>query len=207
MLKFWGRRSQGIQRPQFSVYKDCSELPLWNFIEIVVTGDLKHLQISGECPNLPEVWEQIHNEYAEISQNLSSVHGLNTAIDIVYYTEKLRITHLCVNHLLLKRSEILIDILRDNGFNYKFNDLDGDLKRVITRSKTDELQLSQAKLKYDNLQLTNKSTRLEWRQRLSQLAKFQGVSHINSALISVIDFVALEKEFKQFIEASKQNGR
>lgn len=207
MLKSLARLFSKKLKRHYSVYSNCTDLPMSRFIEITVTGNLTNLLISGTCDELDKVWEQIYSEYAEASNNTSATHGLQIAIDISYLTYRLNNIYSIVNYLRDRKVPALIDELRLMGFNYKFIDLQGDLNRVLTRCKSDDMRLNVALEKYNKAKTTEKATRLEWQQRLSQLAKYQGVPYINPALISVLGFVALEKQFSQYIEMQKSNGR
>jgi len=166
------------------------------FINILVTGNL------GDITH--ENWQEIHSEYCELSQNSSAVQGLALAIDIQYYKARIENVYFIVNYLNTRRVEGLITELQNMGFNFPFTDLQKDIQRTLTRVKSDELKLKQAVEKYETAtKSTGGDTKLDWYRRLGQLAKYQGVANINPALITVMDFVALEKEFMEYVNAQK----
>jgi hypothetical protein len=174
------------------------------FIDITVTGDLKYLLISGECDNLTVIWEQIYSEYTEISAGSVSSHGLKLAINIEYYTARIKNIYSIVNYLRIRKVDGLIDELKGMGFNFKFDDLPADLNRVLIKTKTDEIHLKNAQTQYSSLQGGEKSTKVEWHRKLAQIGKYNQ-QHYNPALISVMDFVALEKEFKAYIDVQRSS--
>lgn len=203
MLKFWHRSYSKKQKPPFSAYNNCSELPMSRFIDITVTGDLKYLLISGECDNLTVIWEQIYSEYTEISAGSVGSHGLKLAINIEYYTARIKNIYSIVNYLRIRRVDGLIDELKGMGFNFKFDDLPADLNRVLIKTKTDEMHLKNAQTQYGALQGGEKSTKIDWHRKLAQIGKYNQ-QHYNPALISVMDFVALEKEFKEYVSMMRK---
>lgn len=168
---------------------------MYVFIDIVVTGELGAMS--------PDNWQAIMSEYSELSQNPSAVQGLSLSIDIHWYTNRIKNVYFIVNYLNSRRVDGLIETLQSMGFNYQFTDMGKDLQRVLTRIKSDELKLKQAIEKYEIASKAESNTKLDWYRRLGQLAKYQGVANINPALISVLDFVALEKEFIDYVKAQK----
>ncbi len=186
--------SKKLSKPQ--VYDTCEACLMSIFIDCVVTGDVS---LVGGI----EAWEKLYSEFSEISGNSTANNGLRLAIDIAYYTNRIKNIYFIVNYLNGRRVEGLVKELQKMGFNLAFTDLRNDLQRVLTRVKTDELRLSSAISKYNALSSGKEATKLDWLRRLAQLAKYQGVATINAALITVMDFVALEKEFKEYVKAQK----
>lgn len=194
MWKPLSQLSSKKSKENYLVY-NCANCPMSLFIDIVVTGNLGTVT--------PENWQQLMSEYSEMSQNSSAVQGLSLAIDINFYSTRIKNVYFIVNYLNNRRVEGLISQLQEMGFNYSFTDLSKDLPRVMTRIKSDELKLKQAIEKYNTISQSESNTKLDWYRRLGQLAKYQGVASINPALITVLDFVALEKEFVEYVKAQK----
>lgn len=195
MLKLLARLSSKKQSPPYLV-ETCSTLKMSVFIDILVTGELGAITRDN--------WLAIHSEFCELSQNSSAIQGLALAIDIQYYKARIENVYFIVNYLNRRRVQGLIEQLQDMGFNYSFTDLQKDIQRTLTRVKSDELKLKQAVEKYNTAADTKTDTKLDWYRRLGQLAKYQGVANINPSLITVMDFVALEKEFIEYVNAQKK---
>lgn len=171
------------------------------FIKIACTGDLSHL---GRCQEPEALWQKIHSEYTELSGDASSSRGLELAKQITFLINKINITNSICYHLSTRgRIEGLIKELQHMGYRLKFDDLDRDLQRVISLSKSDHVKLSAAKDAYSKLNTGDKTTEFNWYQTLSALAKYRQVAVINPALITVVEFIAMEKDFKEYINAMK----
>lgn len=200
-----GQSSMPISVPQ-SVYSSCSDLPLWNFIEISITGELDKWGVDEKS------WESIIAEYTELSGNssISKMFGLRR--QITYLTNKLNIIQYIINALTLKRNEQLIQLLqKEYGFNkLTFDDLFNDMQRVVSLSKGEVVKLRLAKKQFDDLQKdapTETISRFDWDNNLRQLGKYQGYP-IKKKETTVSEYLAIDKGYKEHIEyLKKQNGR
>lgn len=179
-----------------------------NFIKIVTTGDLKWLIKSGTPTGLNVIWDTIHSEYAEISENTSTSESLEMCVDIAYYKARIANTRDIVEYLRQRNVPELITELQEMGYNFTFLQLETDLDRVLTQSKGDEMRLAQAEARYiEKSTDSEQATEIEWRRRIAQISKYQGGGMINAALISVYDFVALEREFSDYIDMMKRQQK
>lgn len=182
-------------------FTGCIDLLMNRFIKITVTGDLSHL---GNCSNPEELWERIHSEYTELSGDVSNSRGLELAKQITFLTNKINITNEIVAYLDARgRVDELVQELKNMGYRLTFTDLPADLKRVLSLSKTDHVKLKDAQSQYEALETGEKTTEFQWYQMLAALAKHRGVQVINPALITVMEYIAMEKEFKDYVQAMK----
>lgn len=196
--------NQVINETAKSDFTNCSDLPFINFIKITVTGDLKWL---GRCADPEALWQSIHSEYTELSGDTSNTRGLELAKQIGYLTNRINITNMIIYHLSIRgRIDELIDELKNMGYRLSYSDLDADLKRTISLSKSDHVKLQAAQTQYDALETGDKVTEFSWYQTLSALAKHRQVNVINPALITVIEYIAMQKDFSDYINAMK-HGR
>lgn len=170
-------------------------------MKITVTANLNWL---GKCSNPDKLWEKIHSEYTELSGDTSSNAGLDLAKKITFLSNKINITNSIVYYLSLRRVEGLIIELQAMGYRLKFDNLEEDLKRVISLSKSDHVKLSAAQESYKKLQEVDKTTEKDWYRILSALARHRQVANINPALITVMEYIVMEQDFKQFIAANKK---
>lgn len=189
-----------------SVYSSCSDLPLYNFIEISITGDLDRWGVNEKS------WESIIAEYTELSGNssISKMFGLRR--QITYLTNKLNIIQYIINALTLKRNDQLIQLLqKEYGFNkLTFDDLFKDLQRVVSLSKGEIIKLKLAQKQFNDLQKdapTETMSRFDWDNNLRDLGKYQGYP-IKKKETTVSEYLAIDKGYKEHIEyLKKQNGR
>ena len=167
------------------------------FIDITVTGDLSHL---GYCAEPEKTWERIYSEYCELSGDTQSTRALELAKQITFLTNKINITGLIVNALSIRgRNEELIGELKLMGYRLTFADLPADLQRIISISKTDQMKLTAGKEQYTKLDMGEKTTKFQWYQILSAIAKHRDVVSINPANITVIEYIAMDKEMREYI--------
>lgn len=168
------------------------------FIKITVTGDLVHL---GRCKDPEATWERIHSEYTELSGDTTNMQALVLAKQIAVLTNRINITNSIVYYLSLRGAiPELIDELNIMGYRVKGVDLQADLERVLGLSKSDHVKLTAAKDAYVKLGNGEKATELMWYRLLSAIAKHRQIVSINPALITVVEFVAMDKEYKEYYE-------
>lgn len=179
----------------------CSTLPLISFIKVIVTGDLSYL---GKLKNPEDVWQAIHSEYTELSGDTSNSRGLELAKQISFLTNKINITNLIVYQLSLRgRNEDLVIELKNMGYRLMFKDFEKDLERVLSLSKSDHIRLKDAQTQYKEIEKGEKTTEKDWYRILSALAKHRQVASINPALITVMEYICMDLEFKEYINAMK----
>lgn len=187
------------------VYKSISDLPLHNFIEITITGDLKWLIIEGEPQDLDEHWANIYSEYDDVVGAGGESKGLSLAKQITMLTNKLTVIKNLIQYLRVKRSERLIELLTaDYGFKFKYTDLQKDLNRTETLLKTDELKLIKLTADYEKLSESKGMTREDFTDILVSLSKHLGYMP-NKHKITVAEYVSMIKDFKRY--NSPKNGK
>lgn len=175
------------------------------FIKVTVTGDLSHL---GRCSDPEKLWESIYSEYTELSGDTTNNQGLVLAKQITTLTNRINITNSIVYYLSLRgRVDELVIELQNMGYRLKFTDLEADLERVIALSKSDHMKLTAAKAAYDKLETGNKTTEMDWYRMLSAIAKYRQVVSINPSLITVLEYIAIEKDFKEYCNAMSKINR
>lgn len=171
---------------------------MYEFIQIV-TGSI----------SAPSNWDEIYSEYTEISGSVSTNKSLDLAIQITYLTNRINIVQSIVQRLYYRRYDEAIALLVEMGFFFLFEDLRGDLDKVMIKLKGDEMHLNRHISEYKELGESDsgKSTEVEWFGILSAIGKHNGY-HINARIITVTEYCALDKEFRLHLEylKSKQRG-
>jgi len=142
------------------MYKTCRELPLWNFVEISETGDLKYLLESNneKASNalLKETYDNILDEYYRLSKDDKFNKRNKLKHEIIYFTNK--VDGLCSLYNILvvgvdlveSDKELAIDLC--NRYRTKF-DLES-LDRSISGAKN-KLALKQTE--YDRGKVDEKA--------------------------------------------------
>lgn len=201
LQKIYSRFLSGSSKPQQSdEFTGCIDLPMSRFIKVICTGDLSYL---GICVDKETLWQKIHSEYAELSGDTSSSRGLELAKQITFLTNRINITNAIISHLSIRRVDGLVEELKIMGYRLKFDDFEKDLQRVLSLSKSDHVKLANAQAAYKEIKTGDKTTEFMWFQILSSIAKYRQVAVINPALITVVEFIAMDKDFRNYIASIK----
>lgn len=193
-------------------YTSCNELPLYNFIKIVVHDDLSFLYserrtVFNRNIDLQPLWADIFAEYSTISNNTQSKHVFALTKEITVINTKLAIIQNAVNYLAKHYDVRLCDMLRRMGFMYKYNpdSLMNDLKLTISSAKRLVIRKQEAEDDYSKLNVSNKKvTENDFYGLVRQLSRFNGFP-IDAKKTTVTEFV---KDINAFnVEnAPKKNG-
>lgn len=180
-------------------FTSCADLPMSRFIKVTVTGDLSYL---GRCAEPEKLWEAIHSEYTELSGDAQSSRGLELAKQMSFLTNKINITNSIVQHLAHRgRIDDLVTELQNMGYRLKYIDLNKDLARTLLLSKSDHIKLSALQEQYKKLGTGEKTTDFQWVQILSALGKFRGGVIIRAEDITVMEYVAMDLDFRAHVQA------
>lgn len=164
------------------LYTSCTELPLYNFIKILVHADYSYLiKKNGIIKANPEdVWSDIFSEYITLANDSQQNYLLSLLKDITVLSNKITIIQSIVDQLAINYHKDLADQLRAFGFRYKYDPSDEDqyfkdLRLTVTQSKSMALKIEQRKTELDKLNNSgNKVTESEYDNLLFELGKFQG---------------------------------
>lgn len=182
-------------------YKDCFDLPLYNFIQASTTNDLKWLIISGIPGGLQELWMRIVAEYGELSHNekFDQAFKLRKKIDLLKL--KLDISALAMDGLARGYNATLVEVLQRIGFKLNFNNLEEDLKTCDKRRNNDKIALRIALADQEAAKLANtkNNTVADWNDEITELSKFQGY-HIDEYTTSVAKYVSIRKAYNAYIK-------
>lgn len=183
-------------------YTSCSDLPLYNFIKIVVHDDLNWLysedkSILTHSIDLQPVWETIFAEYTTISNNTQSKHVFALTKEIALINNKLFIIQNTVNYLAKVYDVRLCDMLRRMGFRYKFTPetLEKDLKLTVSSAKSMVIRMQEAEADYNKLNNSDKKvTEDDFYGLVREIARFNGFP-IDAKRTTVTEFVSDIKAF------------
>jgi len=182
-----------------SVYSTCADLPLYNWIELCVTGDLKWLVKDGEPTDLSEAYLAIADEYSEVAKDPQALHTLTLKKQIAILNNKLVCIQLAVDHLQTVRNEEVIAILRkDLGFaSLNYADLEKDLPRTINLAKSmyAKLQILEKQLGEQVKKPGGEVTREGYYREIQIIADWAKI-HISPKKYSVMEYIVLKNAFK-----------
>lgn len=205
---FYKKSSEAISTslPGYKLYKDCHDLPLYNFLKIISENDLTYLVISGSPPEktLVDLWEVIFNEYSDLFKDKQKEYVIEVIKEITVYNLNLDLIERIVNVMVDNPSEHLAGILRSMGFIFDFNPEDQDkyikeLNLTISKAKSLLFKLENAKKELQSLQVdTDKKTNYD--SVLVTLGKYQGY-RIDPKTTPVSEYVEVFNNYNREIEA------
>lgn len=193
------------------LYTSCETLPLYNWIKLLVTSDLKYLYVSRPMfyhnhSKAAEVWENIFNEYTELTNDEKTNQVLSLIKGITVINNKLEIVQSAINLLAIARPlsdyQATIKLLKDFGFNYRFNDqtISDDLKRTASSAKRMIIQRKQMESDYEKVNSgTEKATEKDYYNMLTQLSKFLGF-HVDAKKTNVLQYISYVEQFNNSLK-------
>lgn len=146
-------QSTCMTEPATALYTDLADLPLYNWIELSVSGNMKWLVKDGTVPDdLTEHYETLLNEYQSIVKDTKSQHDHQVKIEYAKLANYIDHVTIAINALrLYGRDEAIITILqtgKPQGLGFErltYNDLEKDLKLTENYLKMDIVKFEQAK--------------------------------------------------------------
>lgn len=197
----------------YDIYKDCSELPLYNWVKIAVTGDFKWLVKTGETPpNIAEHYHVIYAEYQSLIKDTRSSKEMTLKIDMAKLANRIDHIQVCIQQLKIGRDEDIIRILRTpapDGLGFgrlNYNILERDIKLTETYLQSDIVRYKQRKAQYDALlgEVTKgQAGEADFYQQISTLEKWKG-SAIDVRTYTLIHWVADLNNLKAEIKANEK---
>lgn len=198
------------------VYKKCNELPLYIFIQVLLTGQVELLLKSDLVKPLftkkalQDIWDNIFSEYTLLMDDKNANVSFELFRDINVFHNKITIINAFVFSLRQEYNIIAIESLREYGFNFKFtketylNDCNG----VIERSKNIVMQLIEKEHEYNDLKKNrdNEIKETDYTDLLFEISKSAG-HRLSAREITVIEFISAYNSFKREIERDKNNGK
>lgn len=192
------------------LYADCSEIPLYNWIKIAITGNHKWLVKSGPVSNdLSEHYEFIYAEYQTLVKDTKSSHELTLKINLAQTANRIDIIKVCIHQLRLEKDERLISILHSLGFNrLTYTDLEKDLKLTETYLQSDIIKFQQKKIQYEKMSVEDGggitgAVEADFYNQISIIEKWKG-SAIDVYNYSVIKWVSDLNQLKAEIRNSEK---
>lgn len=192
-------------------YRNCSELPLSSFIELLDSGNLKNLVISGrpKKSTLDKVWKSIFEEYQMLMGSKSDIMLLRQFKNV--YSLKFKIDMLSNSLISLGIGGYhaeTIKFLNQNGIRttIKRTTFVDDFRRAQSEIKSMYIHLKQVESQLEAMTETKHNVREDFTRILLQLSKFLGYNYSKSH--TVFEFTVAVKEMQKFItEQNKQHGK
>jgi len=203
-----------LKRPTRPTYTSCDNLPLANFIEIVCTGELKHLysepaKYIHKQADLNAIWQVIFNEYNELTNNAQAKHIFNLVRDM--YVLQTRISIIDDTIALLASVDDVNDYTDAIGILHQYgcghiqitnSDKIAQLKRCVSICRKFVLELKQKETEYNALNTDTgaKVTKQDYYANVAVISKYMNGKDIDlhkttvSLYISYINLMKANNE-------------
>lgn len=202
-----------------STYKSCSDLPLYNFIQILVYDDKNLLYNRPKKPwhkaaDLDSIWDSIFMQYIEESKDDRSKAVLELMKEISFISNKLEIIQQCVNLLANVPSvdgyEKTISILKTYGFQYQFTNetIIKDLQRTVKSAKQIIIERDQLKTQLSEIN-KNEQERATEKDFSVHLANISSALHltIDPKSTTVMQYIGYLEVFNAKVNERTANTR
>jgi len=192
-----------------NTFTSCSDLIMWDFVQIVVRNKLDFLysepkSITNTNHDLTELWDGIFSEYQELSNDTSGNHLLDVLKEITVLTNKIKIINECVALLITVNSvegyEPTINILKEYGFYYTYSDetIKSDCQSLINAAKTLLIELQDAQSEYENISKSDnkEATEQDYLDIFTQLSHYNHFE-VDPRRITVSQYISYLNAFKR----------
>lgn len=199
MLKKLNRRRWMRELPyrNIDVISSGEKLMMSDFISILCDGELSLLDVGKEsAPKelLMEAWDKIYEEYVSCIDP-DFISKIDEEIEVQRKRVLMALVRLNVQNLKIKYDESMIEFLRSQGFDYKYDfsnieSYERDLNRAYTSSKFWQIEIDEYEQGKSSLEGNSKSIKIDKAYfdsiifDLSKYAKFE----INVSEISCLSF-------------------
>jgi hypothetical protein len=195
------------------LHTTCETLGMNAFIDCLVDKDYSGLVIEGE-PTEEEielVWNEIYQQYTNVVGQGQQNYTLVLAAEIERLNYKIKVVEDSVKILQLYKSDELVEILHQHGFNFPFNEeheeqYRNDLNRVLNRLKPQVIAYEQKLKEFENIKSKEEGepvSRVYFNSVLSSLSKFIG-SLILPENITIGYFATTLNLYLKYVETINQ---
>lgn len=200
-------------------YRNCNEIPTYNFFKTVEKKDLRYLYVDFDeyndiklIPELEKAWEDIYDEYLDLTDDRNSLYyyELIGEINRLKVIQKIveDITELLLNNnfsedfqklFTLEMKKFGYEIDKNQPFIDEVIKVKNRLKRANTKIAIKEAELDELKKGQEGKSLTLTEQEVKMEQAL-------GRNEIDTKKIVIAKWIAMMKEVKIIIEANKKKN-
>lgn len=192
-------------------YSSCEDLPLFNWVKLVVTGDVEWLFSEPlkkwhKPTDLTLIWEKIFTEYTELTNDVKANHVLSMIKGITVINNKLQIIQSAINLLAKARPmenyQPIIKMLKEFGFRYSFTEetIFEDLKRTASSAKRMVITRDQLQKDYETFGNSDqKATEKDYYLMIAELSKFLGFP-IDAKKTTVLSYISYVEQYHNSIK-------
>jgi len=195
--------------PSGKAYLSCTDLPLYNFIKIVITGELKWLVIWGWPSGLAENWEKIFEQYLDINPDKEQSGQIKGNRDLQVLQTKLYLLKLWIRVIENSSNKKYVEDAKAGINRLGYYEVD-NIDRLLSRTKLLEVQVKELAEEQKPKKQQKEEPLIEttFDKTLVALAKGLNFDIIDSKKITVSTYCALQERLNAEIQhATKRNHR
>lgn len=200
-------------------YRNCSELPMYNFSKILETNNYAWLIVGFDDyeivefdeKELSDLWTSIYEEYCKLTEDNKSLLYFAVFQELLYLRTRYEVAGLLIMQLSKGIDDEIVRLKYINAlrlWKYKIDKekpLIDELERMVNQLKasTNRINIKQSEL--DNLKVTEKD-KLTIIEQTVKLEQALGRNEIDLKRTVVAKYIALFKEVKALNQARKKNN-
>lgn len=192
-------------------YNSAKDMPFYNFIQIVETGDLKYVMLSGKGKADIKLkrWNSIFSEYTKLTSNDNQNHILSLVKYVAFMSVKIDLILFCLRSIEKAYNKELSDLVNILGVKVKIDIVDTHKSIKIASSEIKRMKTSvdEKQKEIDDMSKNSSTNSGDFESLLLDISKHQGYA-IKSKEISVFEFCILLNRYSNFVKKSnKKNGQ
>ena len=188
-----------------NLYQHINDTPLDIFIDCLVNDNHGRLVKSGSATkgDIAKAWQNLFFEYCDASGSENYRHMFMVTKEINRIRARLLAVDMALYVLSITPIDAAKKVLRDEGYDYKFDHLDtegyrSDLEKVRTKMKTIIVALKEKEHEYEQATRDyekHDSSRQEFDDTLVVLGKYMGGGPIKPKEVTVSIYLAILRAF------------
>lgn len=192
------------------LYKDCQDMPLVKFVDMLIDGDLAGLVktrglFRQPAKILKDVWADIYEEFNELNKSVESKTYLVLTRNRAVLRNKIFIIQTVVASVGQNYCFELACTLKTLGFNYSFSreTIVKDLKAVLVKVKGMKMDI--AKIDKQLLPFLDSKVKIakkDFIEMLTVLSKHQGYN-LDLNKITVAEYAIILNNYKEWLTIKK----
>lgn len=202
-----GRKSK---IPEYTLYRNCHELPMDRFICVLCDKDLSQLTKSGQAPVfiLEAHFQDLYNEFVDLRGDKNGTAALELLKQITYNQNKKLIVQECLEIMRIRYVRDIAVELRQMGYNYRFDfsqkeEYERDLTRVAVSLKRIDTLIKSLEKDLNKFKSDESDgggfKRSDFDHMNSSLSKYMGF-HVKESEVSVARWCAMMRDMDRHIE-------
>ena len=199
-------------------YRNCNELPIYNFFKIVETKNISYLYVDydeyndiSQKDDLSKIWKAIYEEYAELTDDRSTLIYYELIGDIMYYQTRYKAVSMLLSIMVNSpMTEEILDlyIAKLKEWRYKIDKtkpLGKELEKMLIQLKQSENKIRILEAELEVLKKKNNDGKsLTLTEQQVKLEQALGRNEIDIRKVSVVKWQMMIKKVKKINKAKQK---